>query len=594
MAEKKAPSRPQYETIHEKNLPVPMRDGTILRANLTRPRAEGRFPALIERTPYNKEGGSEQAVGAPDYFARRGYAVLIQDVRGRFASEGAFYPFRDDGAGLNRDGYDTVEWTAAQPWCDGKVGTIGGSYSGATQYRAALSRPPHLRAMFVRESSADFYREWVYRDGAFELGFDLYWARVVASTDLARLFAGEELQRRQRLLEQVRVEMDDWYARLPVHPCLFLAGLNDWFPAWLEHPEDGPYWWEFAVDKFHDQIETPACHLGGWFDIFLGGTLKNYVGLRRRARTEAARRSQQLVIGPWVHGSGNIDKQSAGEFDFGTAAARNFNDLRLPWFDYWLKGVDNRILDEPPVRIFVMGRNEWRDELDWPLPDTRYTPYYFRGGHSGSIDSLNDGTLSPSPPEGSEDPASFAYDPDRPVPSLGGNTLGIPDGVRDQRPSDVLCLTFTSDPLRRELEVTGPVRAVLYGMSSASDTDWVVRLTDVHPDGYSRNLCDGILRARHRNSFARPELLEPGKVYRFEIDLWATSNVFLPGHRLRVVVTSSSFPRFDRNLNTGGPVHREAAGQVAINTVLHDRFRPSHIALPVIEGRQLPSSPARQ
>jgi putative CocE/NonD family hydrolase len=581
MAEESALSKPQYETIHEKNIEIPMRDGTILRANITRPKAEGAFPTLVERTPYNKEGGSENVVGSPEFFARRGYAVVIQDVRGRFASGGEFYPFKDDGAGLNRDGCDTIEWVAAQPWCDGQVGMIGGSYSGATQYRAALSRPPHLRALFVRESSADYYREWVYRDGAFELGFCLNWAQIVTVTNLAHLVEGTEVERQQAVLQQVKKEMSDWYERLPQYPCPFLVGLSDWYNDWLEHPEDGPYWWEFNIERFHDQVETPTYHLGGWFDIFLAGTLKNYQGLKRQARTEQARQNQRLIIGPWVHGPDNVNKSVAGEFDFGPAAAQDFNELRLPWFDHWLKGKE--VLAEAPVRVFVMGRNVWRDEADWPLSDTRYTNYYLHSGPSRSIASLNDGLLSPLPPEGSEHPDSFVYDPYHPIPTLGGNTLGIPGGVYDQRPADHLCLTYTSAPLERALEVTGPVKAVLYAMSSAPDTDWVVRLEDIHPDGYSRNLCDGILRARYRHSFAQPELMDPGKVYCFEVDLWATSNVFLPGHRLRVVVTSSSFPRFDRNLNTGGPINKETVGQVAINTVMHDLLRPSHIVLPLIE-----------
>jgi len=575
-------SQPEYQTVHEKNVAVPMRDGTVLRANVTRPDADGRFPVLVERTPYNKEAGSENAVGAPEYFARRGYAVVIQDVRGRFASDGDFYPFRDDGAGRLRDGYDTIEWAARQPWSDGNVGTIGGSYSGATQYRAALSRPPHLRAMYVRESSADYYQEWVYRGGAFELGFSLGWARNVTLTNLAHLVPAAELERQRGILERAGEEIDDWYARLPLGPCPLFTGLSDWYNDWLAHPADGPYWWQFAIAPYHDQIETPMVHLGAWYDIFLAGTLKHYTGLRRHARTEPARRAQRLIIGPWVHGPANINSSTAGEWDFGPAAALDFNDLRLPWFDYWLKGRDTGVLDGPPVRLFVMGRNEWRDEADWPLPDTLYTNYYFHAGPSGSIRSLNDGALSPEPPAGGEHPDSFVYDPARPVPSRGGNTLSIPNGVYDQREVEALSLTYTSAPLTEELEVTGPVTAVLYGLSSAPDTDWVVRLTDVHPDGYARLLCDGILRARYRDSFQCPRLLEPGKLERYEIDLWATSNVFLPGHRLRVSVTSSCFPRFDRNLNTGGPIHQEAAGQVAINTVFHDALRPSHIVLPVI------------
>ena len=578
-------SKPQHQTIHEKNQEITMRDGTILRANITRPDVDGKFPVLLERTPYNKEGGSENGVGSPEFFAQRGYVVIIQDVRGRFASDGDFYPFRDDGAGVNRDGYDTIEWAAVQPWSDGNVGTIGGSYSGATQYRNALSRPPHLRAMFIRESSADYYQEWVYRSGAFELAFNMAWAHGVTLTNLTHLAEGKEFDQQKGRLERVKEEIDDWYARLPLYPCPFLEGLSDWYNDWLRHPTDDGYWDTFNMDKFHDQVETPMYHQGGWFDIFLAGTFKHYMGIKQRGRTEKARQSQKLIVGPWVHGPGNINTQFAGEFDFGVDAAKDFNEMRLPWFDYWLKGIDTGIMDVPPVRIFVMGRNEWRDESDWPLPDTQYTNYYLHGGQSDSIESLNDGTLSPKPPKGSDNPDSFVYDPLQPVPTQGGNTLNIPNGVYNQREVEQQCLTFTSEPLSEELEVTGPVKAVIYGLSSAPDTDWVVRLTDVHPDGYSRLLCDGILRARYRNSFEHPELLEVGKVYRYEIDMWATSNVFLAGHRVRVSVTSSCFPRFDRNLNTGGSIHNEATGQVAINTVMHDEMRPSHIVLPVIKRK---------
>ena len=576
-------SKPQYETIHEKNQEIPMRDGTILRANITRPDVEGKYPVLLERTPYNKEGGSENSVGSPQFFAQRGYVVIIQDVRGRFASDGEFYPFRDDGAGVNRDGYDTVEWAAIQSWSDGNVGTIGGSYSGATQYRNALSRPPHLRAMFIRESSADYYQEWVYRGGAFELGFNMAWAHTITYGNLAHLVNGEEFERQKGILERVKEEQNDWYTRLPLSPCPYFEGLSDWYNDWLQHPEDGRYWWQFNIEKFHNQIEAPMYHLGGWFDIFLAGTLKHYMGLKQRACTERARQSQKLIIGPWVHGPGNINSQFAGEFDFGADAAQDFNELRLPWFDYWLKGIDTGTMDEHPVRIFVMGRNEWQDESDWPLPDTHYTNYYLHEGNSGTIKSLNDGTLSPEPLHGSENPDSFVYDPAHPVPTRGGNTLDIPSGVYDQAEVEERCLTFTSEPLTEELEVTGPVKAIIYGMSSAPDTDWVVRLTDVHADGYSRILCDGILRGRYRDSFEKSTLLHPGKVYRFEVDLWGTSNAFLPGHRIRVSITSSCFPRFDRNLNTGGSIHNEAIGEVAINTVMHDELRPSHIILPVIK-----------
>lgn len=575
-------SQPDHEITHEKDVAVPMRDGTILRADVTRPTGDGSWPAMLERTPYNKQGSSEIGVGSPEYFARRGYAVVLQDVRGRFASEGEFYPFRDDGNGVLRDGYDSVEWVADQPWCDGNVGMFGGSYSGATQYRASLTRPPHLKACFVRESSADYYHEWVYRGGAHEFGFSLYWARVIAATGLPNLVAPEDLEQQQALFKTILADMPQWYEHLPLHPVPFLEGVADWHNTWLDHPEDGPYWWRLGVQRYHDQVDVPMYHQSGWCDIFLAGTLKNYMGMRDKARSEQARKGQRLILGPWVHGSGNKNKHVVGSFDFGPDAAQDFNDMRLPFFDRWLKGRDTIQDDEAPVRLFVMGRNEWRSELDWPLPDTSYTPWYLRSGASATVASLNDGTLSAAAPAGAESADSFVYDPEHPVPVLGGNTLGIVDGVHDHTSADELSLTYTSAPLEQELEVTGPVTAVLYAMSSAPDTDWVVRLSDVHPDGYSRNLCDGILRARYRNSFEHPELLSPGQVYRFDVDLWATSNAFLPGHRIRVSITSSCFPRFDRNLNTGGPIHQEAAGQVAINTIMHDELRPSHIVLPII------------
>lgn len=265
-----------------------------------------------------------------------------------------------------------------------------------------------------------------------------------------------------------------------------------------------------------------------------------------------------LIVGPWIHGPANIDNQFSGDFDFGSDAALNINDLRLPWFDHWAKDAEIGVMDEPPVRIFVMGRE------DWIIPGTQHTNFYLHGGTSGSANSLNDGTLSTVPPHGAENPASYTYDPANLVPSRGGNTQTIPNGAFSQRDVEVRCLTFTSEPLTEEIEATGHVSAVLYAASSALDTDWVVRVTDVHPDGHSRPIADGILRARYRDFFEKRTLLSPGQIYKYDIDLWATSNAFLQGHRIRVTITSSCFPRFDSTLNTGGPIHKEAVGQVAI------------------------------
>ena len=557
-----------------KDLVQPMRDGTPLRADVYLPEGDGPFPALVERTPYGKENSPEKQVGAPEFFASQGYAVVVQDVRGRFASEGRFVPFHDDGWGANRDGYDTVEWIAAQPWCAGKVGTIGGSYAGATQYRLAPTRPPHLVAMYVRESSADYWAEWVYHGGAFELGFMFEWTVRWTHNNLARLArSAEEHKARKGILERAIAEAPSWHRRLPLGPNPLVEGLDDWYNEFLAHPEDGPYWQRWSIASQYSEIDTPIVHLGGWFDIFLAGTLRNFVGMRAKARTPAARAGQRLVVGPWIHGPLNMAKSLQGEVDFGPEAVWDYNRMRLPWFDYWLKGARNGVLDEPPVRLFVMGDNCWRSADTYPLPGTRYERWYL---HAGS-------RLDREAPAGAETADGYVYDPDDPVPTLGGQTLNIPGGAYDQRPIEGRCLVYTSAPLDRPLTIVGPVTAALHAMSSAPDTDWVIRLTDVHPDGTSRLLADGILRARYRESTTRPTPIEPNRVYEFPVDLWATANTFLPGHRIRVAVTSSSFPRFDRNLNTGGPIGVEAAGRPALNTVFHDAARPSRIVLPVVD-----------
>jgi hypothetical protein len=558
-----------------RDLVQPMRDGTLLRADLYLPEGDGPFPALVERTPYGKDNSPEKQVGATEFFASHGYAVVIQDVRGRFGSEGRFVPFNDDGWQANRDGYDTVEWIAAQPWCTGKVGTIGGSYAGATQYQLAPTRPPHLVAMYVRESSADYWAEWVYHGGAFELGFMFEWTVKMTYNNLARLArSAEEHQARKGILERALAEVSSWHRHLPFGFNPLVEGLDDWYNEFLAHPEDGPYWQRWSIATQHAEIETPIVHLGGWFDIFLAGTLKNFEGMRSKGRTPAARAAQRLLVGPWVHGPQNIAKSLQGEIDFGPDAVRDYNQLRLPWFDHWLKRADNGVLDEPPVQLFVMGENRWRAADAYPLPGTRYEPWHLHEG----------GRLERAASDRAEMADAYVYDPDYPVPTLGGQTLNIPGGAYDQRPIEHRCLVYTSAPLDRPLTIVGPVTAVLHAMSSAPDTDWVVRLTDVHPNGVSRLLTDGILRARYRESTTHPTLIEPNRVYEFPIDLWATANTFLPGHRIRVAVTSSSFPRFDRNLNTGGPIGAEASGRAALNTVFHDAVRPSRVILPVVSS----------
>ena len=374
-----------------RDVPQTMRDGTVLRADVYLPKGKGPFPALLERTPYSKDNSPECQVGSPPFFASQGYAVVIQDVRGRFASEGRFIPFHDDGWGENRDGYDTVEWIAAQPWCDGNVGTIGGSYAGATQYRLAPTRPPHLRAMYVRESSADYWAEWVYHGGAFELGFMVEWTFKWTYNNLARLARSpEEHARRKGILEKALEELPSWHRELPLHPNPLAEGLDDWYNEFLAHPDDGPFWWRWNIGHRHGDIETPIVHMGGWFDIFLAGTIKNFVGTRAKARTQAARDAQRLVVGPWIHGPWNMAKTVQGEVDFGSEAIRDYNAIRVPWFDHWLRGVKNSVPDEPRVQLFVMGENRWRTADTYPWPGTRETPWYLRDG----------GRLGPEAPDG--------------------------------------------------------------------------------------------------------------------------------------------------------------------------------------------------
>ncbi len=572
--------RPEHAVTIDRNVPTVMRDGTRLMADVYRPKSNGRFPVLLERTPYDKTQSSETRLGAGEFYASRGYVAVFQDVRGRWASEGEFYPFRDDGWGANRDGFDTVEWCAAQPWSDGKVGMIGGSYSGATQYRTLPTRPPHLAAAFVRQSSSDYHNEWVYRSGALELEFNLSWTLRNTANHAARLAGPERAAAARALIDRASEDPEPLYSHLPLTPLPPVQGLYPWYDEWLAHPDDGPFWHQWNIALMHHDVDTPVYHLGSWYDGFLRGTIENFTGMRARARSERARSAQRLLIGPWVHGPTSLAATKVGEAEFGPEAALGLLEARLPWFDYWLKGAANGMLDTPPVRLFTMGANKWRHADAWPPPDTAYTPWYLRSGPSGTARSLNDGLLTPRPPSASEQPDSYVYDPLDPVPTRGGGYLGAKNGSYDQRPIEGRVLTYTGSPLEQDLEVTGPVKAAIHALSSARDTDWVVRLSDVSPDGKSMLVCDGVLRARYRHSQANPQLLD-GKVEQYEVDLWATSHLFKRGHRLRVAVTSSCFPRWDRNMNTGGDNARESRGVAAVNTVFHDSLRPSHIILPV-------------
>lgn len=576
-----------FSVIFEHDVPTPMRDGTVLYANVYRPKEEGQYPVLLQRTPYAKSLPAVTGImGDALRFAGAGYAVVIQDTRGRYASEGEFSVFRDD----LQDGYDTVEWCAEQPWSNGKVGMFGASYVGVTQWLAAIAKPPHLVTILPVVTASDYHDNWTYQGGAFALGFNLSWTLTAFAPDTALRAAPSmpDFAERMGRLVQAIDNLPAEFRRLPLKEQPALASWAPYYFDWLDHPAEDDYWRQWKIEDQYSAMSLPSFNIGGWYDIFLGGTIRNFVGMRAQSATPESRRGQKLLIGPWFHGfpwMGN----PVGEVDFGLAslgAAFDFDGLQLRWFDHWLKGIDTGILDEPPVRIFVMGTNTWRDEQEWPLARTQYTDYFFHS--DGRANSLHgDGTLSTEPPTG-EPSDSYLYNPRDPVPTSGGGLCCSPSftrgGAFDQRcieeRADVL--VYTSAPLEQDLEATGPVRVTLWAASSAPDTDWTAKLVDVAPDGFARNLTDGIIRARYRESLATPSLLQPGKIYEYTIDLWATSNVFMAGHRIRVDVSSSNFPRFDRNPNTGKALGEDAAMESALQRVYHDAAHPSRITLPMI------------
>jgi len=570
------------------DVPVRMRDGVELRANVYSPASGGPYPVLLTRLPYGKDFPLGTAVLDPVQAVRRGYIVVVQDVRGRFASDGDWYPTHHEA----EDGYDTVQWAAQLPGSDGQVGMYGISYFGFTQLAAAWEDPPALKALFPIQTWADPFDGTSYRGGAFELGLNAFWLLEVLGIDaLMRRYRDDPQlgQRLSQLAQAINGFSTGLYSYLPLDEFPPFRDL-DIAPFWfdnLAHPMDRDLAAPGTAAAHYETIGAPAYLVAGWYDILLGGMLQNYRGLRERGATPEARQPR-LMIGPWSHGAmGHV----VGEQDFGFGSSGLLIDLKidlaslqLRWFDYWLKGQQNGVMEEAPVKLFIMGENVWRDEQEWPLARTQYTPYYLHS--QGRANSLQgDGLLSTEPPT-DEAPDLYIYDPNDPVPTRGGALLMPPiyqPGPVDQRPieqrGDVL--VYSTPPLKQDVEVTGPIVVKLYAASSAPDTDFVARLVDVHPDGYAQNLTDGIIRARYRNG-DKPELLEPGHVYEYTIDCWATGNLFRAGHRIRLDITSSSFPRWNRNPNTGGPLGAERELQTATQTILHDAEHPSRVILPII------------
>lgn len=546
---------------------IPMRDGVTLYADVYRPAATGRYPTIVVRTPY---GVQREGVGVHDrliQLARNGYAVVNTDCRGRYESEGSWDPFRAEA----KDGYDIIEWAAKQSWSNGKVATQGGSYLGHVQWAAMGEQPPSLVAAFPAVASTNLYANWISHGGAFRLAFNFGWGVVRMPFRIMQpqfYFSGKDAApelRYEHLLRHLPLETMD--ERALQHP------VQHW-RDWLQHESYDDYWKAISDEERFGRVQVPVITQGGWFDIFVGGTINGFVGVRKHGASERARSLSRMVIGPWGHGP----SRKYGDLDFGPDAVRTLFDYELRWHDFHLKGIQNGIDREPPVQIFYMGINRWRGEKDWPIPGTKEARWYLHG----------DGKLAPAlPPSDTSTP--YTYDPDNPVPTTGGNNCcGVPTvaGPVDQAPLDGRAdiVRFTSDMLKEPVTIAGPVKMELHAATDGKDTDWMVKLIDVHPDGKAYPMAEGILRARFRDGLDKPSLLEPNRVYRYEIDMIGTAVVFQPGHRIRVDITSSNFPQFDRNLNTGDPLGKGTRPRVARQTIWHSPARPSAIVLPVVRG----------
>ncbi len=561
----------------EPNLVTRMRDGVVLRGDLYRPDGDGadtRRPVLLERTPYGK-AGSAGGRGPGAFIQKalaRGYAVFVQDVRGRYASDGVFDPYRQEG----HDGFDTVEWIAAQSWSNGRVGTYGLSYPGATQWQLAIESPPHLACIFpaMTYSSA---RAFIYFGGAFDMSWIPYLIQNIAPDSRRRLGLRVPGGQADRAGRDAAAKAALWH--VPLNDMADLKDACPFYYEWLDHPDDGDYWDYANIEAKYDRVTVPAFNFSGWHDEGYGpnGAVRNFVGARRNGRTAAAR-SPRLTIGPWTHGGQS--RSRFGDRDFGPDAAIQYDDLVLDWNDLHLRGVDdNQLAKQSPVRVFTMGTNRWRAAETWPIPDTRYESWFLRGG----------GRLSTGAPAANEGSVGYTYDPADPVVDPHGGPYAGVLGPFDQREvakrPDVL--VFRSEPLGANLEVTGNIEIRLWVASSAPDTDFHVHVLDEEPDGRAWNLMSptvAVTRARYRNGERRPELMTPGRPYPLVLRLPITSNCFLQGHRVRIHVMSSFFPHLDRNPNTGRPVPMEGKLVPARQTVFHDAQHPSRLILPVIRG----------
>ncbi len=609
------PKVPRVNTalyVVERDVMVPMRDGVRLAADIYYPardgaRLEGKFPAILERTPYNKGGRFHGMPGYPwqPFYASRGYVCISQDVRGRFKSEGTWHMMIDDVA----DGFDTAQWLIEQPWSDGGFGMIGTSYVGGTQHAMALGNPPGLKTLVPVDAVVDAGYFGMRYGGAWELRFT-NWIFSMAAPEGSR--ASRDPATREALEECAR-NIRGFIQKLPIRkgatPLHLAPEYEEWLVFAMSHGENDAYWKQPGLGLTHNidaYKDVPVYLVGGWYDSWARQTTMSYAALSKNKRSPV-----RMILGPWIHGSHMMSMH--GDTDFGASAALDGLEFRLRWFDRWLKGIHNGVENDAPVKIFVMGGGSeamgpdgrhrhggvWRDEYEWPLARTHFTPYCLH----------TDRTLSIEPPREANSSTTYEYDPQNPVPSIGGNISSameiMQQGAWDQKggphiwncPNEIRLssrpdvIVFMTPPLADDIEVTGPIEVKLWASSSAVDTDFTAKLLDVHPptadypEGIEMNLEDGIIRARFRGSLEHAEQMNPGEIYQFIIQLYPTSNLFKAGHRIRLDISSSNFPRFDPNPNTGEPLNEHTHTIVAHNTIYHDAAHPSHALLPIIPLR---------
>ena len=566
----------KYEAIAELDHEAPMRDGVKLKIDIFRPKAEARFPAVLQQTPYDKSEWTTRA----KKFAAHGYVVVNADSRGRFESGGDWDPFSPK---HKTDGYDLVQWVAEQEWCNGNVGTYGLSYMGWTTWWTASQTPPALKAIVPEVAPPDHFYNCPYQNGIF-VCWMMDWAGMMSARQPHRAgpgaYGGFAVNREAAYDKLPYINFDKTRNYKP----------NAWWRKWIEqNTGSGEYWRGIAYQtpESYARVKVPSLAISGWFDANFPGTPMNYLGMKQHGGTPAARRPR-IVIGPWEHII-NRDRVAAG-VDFGEQAIIDWDGYVLRWFDYHLKGIDNGVLKDPPVHVFVMGRNQWRAAEDWPLPQTEFTTYYLHSGGSANS-SGGDGTLSTEAPR-AEPPDKYVYNPVDPTPSAAfanGHIDGPRDITESAARSDVL--VYNTPELTQDVEIVGPITARLFAATSARDTDWMIRLSDVHPDGRALFLAEGVLRARHRDrerhgAFDPNKLttIEPNQPYEYTITFWRpTGNVFARGHRIRIEISSSYYPYYLRNPNTGKDnIALATKFQTARQTVFHDAERPSHVVLPVI------------